>query len=101
MEHWGEFGERFEVSGDEDIEGIETGEEVENGDVIIGCWYAIFEYCEATLEVPPIGDIAIAITDGGIASNVCKQFARCDNNLADVAESTLVGFGWDINLDTS
>ena len=52
----------------------------------------MFEYANDRLGGDATGDIAIAITDGGIASNVCKQFARCDNNLAEVAESTLVGF---------
>ena len=52
----------------------------------------MFEYADDRLGGDATGDIAIAITDGGMASKVCKQFARCDNNLAEVAESTLVGF---------
>ena len=68
------------------------GEEVENGEVIVGGWKDVFEYADDRLCGDATGDIAIAITDGGIASNVCKQFARCDNNLADVAESTPVEF---------
>ena len=88
-----EFDDSFGVRGEVVRLGIHAGgEEVENGEDIIGGWQDVFEYGDDMLGGDATGDIAIAITDGGIASKVCKQFARCDNNLAEVAESTLVGF---------
>ena len=48
-----------------------------------------------------MGETAIVITDGGNESKVCKQFARWDNNLAEVADSILAGSWWDMNLETS
>ena len=88
-----EFEDTLGVRGEVVGLGIHAGgEEVENGEDIIGGWQDVFEYADDRLGGDATGDIAIAITEGGIASNVCKQFARCDNNLAEVAESTLVGF---------
>ena len=88
-----EFEDALGVRGEAVGLGIQAGgEEVENGDDIIGGWQDVLEYVDDRLVGDATGDIAMAITDGGMASKVCKQFARCDNNLAEVAESTLVGF---------
>ena len=47
------------------------------------------------------GEVAIEITEGGMASMVCRQLARCPKSRADVTGSIPLELLEDMNFDTS